>query len=221
MMGDQYRDYTFTEAPVDWRSEGDWMPTVRWACQPQWSFYSGWSRGDAVLWQKQYFTGDHSIQVYLGFKMEYPRERAIYEEPDHYHDVNITICGDGHDPRSGYAMLSGQSDEYGRPSMVTILLRNGVEVQRVNASVFGFGMGHRSWHDVELRMRGDVIEGLVDGAVLIRYRDASPLPGGSAGNLDKRYGYFGGACSFTICKFTEAAPKYSGYSGYPLVSGMV
>ena len=178
MMSDQYRDYTFTEAPVDWIGEGTWLPTVRWACEPQWSFYSGWSRGDAVLWHKQRFSGDHALQVYMGFKMEYPREREIYEETRHYHDANIAICTDGRDPRSGYALVSGQADAFGRPSMETVLLRNGVPVRRVNASVYGWGMAHRAWFDLELRKRGDVVECWIDGALVMSYRDPQPLEGG-------------------------------------------
>jgi len=178
VLGPNYLDYTFTESPVDWIGEGTWMPTVRWACQPQWSFYSGWSRGDAVLWYKNRFSGDQSMQVYMGYKMETPREREIYESIYHYHDACISICTDGINPRSGYAVMSGQHDEFNRPSAETVLLRNGVPVQRVNVSVFGWGMAHHAWFDLELRKHGDLVEFWLDGALAMSYRDPHPLEGG-------------------------------------------
>lgn len=178
VLGRNYRDFIFTGAPVDWVGEGTWMATVRWACQPQWSFYSGWSRGDAVLWHKQRLLGDQSLQVYMGYKMEVPREREIYESIYHSHDACISICTDGHDPRSGYAIMSGQRNEYNRPSSETVLLRNGVPVQRVNTSVFGWGWSHRAWFDMELRKRGDTVELWLDSQLAMSYRDPHPLEGG-------------------------------------------
>ncbi len=74
-------DYTFANAPVDWQGDGNWMPTVRWACSPEWSYLGGWSRGDAVLWHKERFTGDQALLAFVGPKMEYPREREPYDLP--------------------------------------------------------------------------------------------------------------------------------------------
>jgi hypothetical protein len=74
-LGRNVLDYSFDDAPVDWLAEGAWMPTTRWSCTPHWSYLGGWSRGEAVLWHKQRFTGDQSLQAYVAPKMEYPRER--------------------------------------------------------------------------------------------------------------------------------------------------
>jgi hypothetical protein len=178
MMGSQYRDYTFTSAPTDWYTQGTWMPTVRWACQPQWSFYSGWSRGDAVVWHKQRFTGDQSMQAFIGYKMESPRERIFFENKFSTHDANIAICTDGHNPRSGYSVMSGQLNEFGRPSSETVLLRNGVPVQRVNVSVLGWGWEHRTWFNMMLRKRGDTVELYMENALTLSYKDPQPIEGG-------------------------------------------
>ena len=178
VLGANFLDFTFTESPVDWISEGTWMQTIRWACQPKWSFYSGWSRGDAVLWYKQRLLGDQSLQVYMGYKMEFPREREIYESIFHAHNACISICTDGHNPRSGYAIMSGQRNEFNRPSSETVLLRNGVPVQRVNVSVFGWGMSHRAWFNMDLRKRGDTVEFWLDGALALSYQDPHPIDGG-------------------------------------------
>ncbi len=102
VLGRNVRTYTFSDEPVDWWiGEGTWEQSTRWSCDPRWSFLGGWSRGDAVLWHKQRFTGDQYFDAFLGVRMEYPRERQIYD--DRFRDLGITICGDGHNPRSGYA----------------------------------------------------------------------------------------------------------------------
>ena len=110
--------------------------------------------------------------------MEFPREREIYESIFHAHDACITICGDGLNPRSGYAIQSGQRNEFNRPSSETVLLRNGVPVQRVNVSVLGWGLSHRAWFNMDLRKHGDTVEFWLDGALALSYRDPHPLAGG-------------------------------------------
>ncbi len=119
-------DDTFANAPVDWQGDGTWAATTRWACSPEWSFLGGWSRGDAVLWHKKIFTGDHSLLAFVGPKMEYPRAREPYDL--RFRDFGVTICGDGHNPRSGYAAIYGAADQQGQENQRTVLLRNGVEV---------------------------------------------------------------------------------------------
>ncbi|MHB9134382.1 MAG: LamG-like jellyroll fold domain-containing protein [Armatimonadota bacterium] len=178
VLGSNYRDYTFATAPVDWIGEGTWMATMRWACQPKWSFYSGWSRGDAVLWHKYRITGDQSLQAYSGFKMEYPREHLYYDQHSRFHDAGITICSDGHDPRSGYAVVSGLPDAQGNANARTVLYRNGVVVKESATSISGWGGNHFTWYDMELRKRGANIEFLLAGEPVIQYRDPHPINGG-------------------------------------------
>lgn len=178
VLGSQFLDYTFTKAPVDWRSQGTWLPTMRWACLPKWSFYSGWSRGDAVLWHKRRFSGDQSLQAYLAFKMEYPRETNFYDQRTRYHDACLSICTDGHDPRSGYAIASGLPNASGQPNARTVLYRNGVVVQESGISISGWAGNHFSWYDMELRKHGSLVEFLLGGHTVISYRDPSPIDGG-------------------------------------------
>jgi len=178
--------YTFTDEPVDWLSEGEWMQSIRWACDPRWSFLGGWSRGDAVLWHKKRFTGDQYLDAFLGIKMEYPREREVYE--DRYRDLGITICGDGHNPRSGYAgiFLAQDSKETFtgpdgrvRPKRRFVLLRNGVEVK--SAAVIdppNKDTSHRNWFELTLTKRGANVDFQVDGKLIFTYTDPEPLTGG-------------------------------------------
>jgi len=177
VLGHNILDYTFADAPMDWLEQGTWMETTRWSCAPHWSFLAGWSRGDVVLWQKKRADGDQSFEAFVGPKMEYPREHDIYDY--HYRDFGITICSDGHNPRSGYAGIYGAPDTTGeKNNQRTILLRNGVEVATADLSVPGRGVAHRMWFDLDLRKKGAVIEFWVGGKKVLSYTDPAPIAGG-------------------------------------------
>ena len=182
-------DYSFSNAPTDWLFEGTWEPTNRWSCSPMWSFLGGWSRGDAVLWHKQRFTGDQSFEAFLGAKMEYPRQRDTYE--NHFHDFNLTICGDGRNPRSGY------TGSYATAEKKIALYRNGVEVagQLLPDDCIPCGeKNHHSWFDLTLRKHGNTVEftavfdwlplkdadGKVTGlrTMTLSFSDTDPIVGG-------------------------------------------
>lgn len=191
VMGRNVLDYTFTSAPVDWLGEGTWEPSIRWSCAPQWSFLSGWSRGDAVLWHKQRFAGDQTFQAFIGIKMEYPRETEVYE--NRYHAIGVTICGDGKDPRNGYAVLFGAPDEHGNPNRRTVLMRNGVIVATAPQVMPPKDFGHHTWFDMTLQKHGDTIDFQVkylwknmwwggdpghEETVKLTFKDPQPLDGG-------------------------------------------
>jgi hypothetical protein len=174
--GENTLEYTFADAPTDWVGIGTWMPTVRWACDPKWSFLGGWSRGDAVLWHKQQFTGDHALLAYVGIKMEYPRERQEYDQ--RFRDLGVTICGDGRDPRSGYAVLYGAARD-GVEDQRTVLYRNGVEVASAPARAQTFQEGaHLKWYALCLRKQGNTVIFTADNRPVITYTDPQPLDGG-------------------------------------------
>lgn len=154
MLGKNQLNYVFANAPTDWIGEGTWQPSIRWSCAPQFSFLAGWSRGDVTLWHKKRFSGDQVLQAFVGIKMEYPREQAIYEE--RYRDMGITICGDGHDPRSGYSVIFGAADGYGN-NRRTVLLRNGKIVTTSSLYMPEKQYGHHAWLDLSLTKQGNVI----------------------------------------------------------------
>ena len=191
VTGRQVLDYTFANAPVDWYGDGHWQSTIRWSCAPQWSFLGGWSRGDAVLWHKQRFTGDQTFQAYASIKMEYPRQQQIYE--DRFRALGITICGDGVNPRSGYAVLFGAPDAQDNPNKRTVLLRNGVEVASIPQVMPEKTYGHHTWFDMVLEKRGDTVtftgkylsknmwwrwDQGKEITVTLSYTDPQPLAGG-------------------------------------------
>jgi hypothetical protein len=205
--GSNVLDYPFTEAPVDWIAEGTWAPTVRWACDPKWSFFSGWSHGLAVLWHKREFHGDHSLEVYMGVKMEYPHYREFYDF--RFRDLAVTLCSDGHDPRSGYTAIVGVPDAQGTPNRRTVLLRNGVEVAAVNLPLPWKDRGHNNWNLLALHKRGNTVELLFDGKSVIRYTDEQPLDGGVPAIWTKNNGISlaRARLSFAEPPGTRAAPR--------------
>ncbi|MHB9134654.1 MAG: LamG-like jellyroll fold domain-containing protein [Armatimonadota bacterium] len=180
VLGENALDYLFADAPSDWQCEGTWLPTTRWACAPQWSFLGGWSRGKVALWHKNRFQGDQYFEAFAGLKMEYPREREIYD--NRYRDFGLTICGDGRNPLSGYTGIFGASSVDGKTlNQRSVLLRNGVEVKTTSAGTFtvpGRGAAHRDWFDLALRKHGAVIEFWVEGKLALTFTDPEPLQGG-------------------------------------------
>ena len=177
-LGHQVLDYSFADAPVDWRAAGTWMPTNRWSCSSHWSFLGGWSRGDAALWHKQRFTGDQLFEAFVATKMEYPRERQVYWHGERERDYAITICGDGQDPHSGYAGIYGADQSFSTPDKRSVLLRNGVEVGSAPFTPPTDGEGHTAWFHLELRKYGNTVEFWVRDQLAVRFVDPQPLEGG-------------------------------------------
>lgn len=179
-MGRGVKDYAFDNAPVDWVADGTWMPTTRWSCTPHWSFLGGWSRGDAVLWHKQRFTGDQALETFMALKMEYPRERQ--ESPHRFRDFSVTICGDGHRPRSGYTGVYGAPGPDGTPNQRTVLLRDGVEVASVPQPALDYSGGaHTKWFELALYKHGATVEFWTLGERTLTFTDPHPLEGGVPG----------------------------------------
>jgi len=181
VLSDNYLDYTFSEAPTDWMSEGTWESSTRWACDPEWSFLAGYSNGKLGLWNKNTFKGDHLFQAYLGIKMEYEREYDTYYE--RYRDLGISICTDGVDPMSGYAGVYGAEN-----GTKMKLYRNGDEVASYDytndRSKRMTGDHHNIWYDLTLEKQGNkiVFTGKVsdrDNTVtVLTYEDPEPIDGG-------------------------------------------
>jgi len=177
-LGHHLLDYSFADAPVDWLADGTWMPTNRWSCSSQWSFLGGWSPGDAVLWHKDRFAGDQLFEAYVAEKMEYPRQRRTYWADDRFSDYALTICGDGHDPRSGYAGIFAAARSVDAHDRRTVLLRNGVEVGSVLIPPPDSGLGHTAWYHLQLFKHGAVVELWVNGARAVTFTDPAPIDGG-------------------------------------------
>ena len=157
VMSHNMLDYTFSGAPADWLTDGTWLPTIRWSCEPKWSFLAGWSRGPAMMWHKERFTGDHSINAFVGIKMEIPRERQAYAA--RYRDLAVTICGDGTSEKSGYSGIFAYSGNGTPPNMV--IMREGkivAEKALPPDMIPSQGANHRTWFELTLALRDRVID---------------------------------------------------------------
>ncbi len=78
----QLLDYTFGSAPVDWEpTAGLWQVSSRFACDPSWSFFGGYSQGLASIWNKRQFEGDLVVEAYVSFKHGLPWNPAAWRNP--------------------------------------------------------------------------------------------------------------------------------------------
>lgn len=158
VCGDSIEDYTFASAPVDWVARGVWMPTIRWSCSPNWSFLAGWGRGDTSLFHKSLVKGDQSITAFVGVKMEYARERALYDY--RYRDLAVSLCTDGVSPRSGYAGIFPYQESADAPKQI-VIMKEGKIVAAKNLSAEYIperGKNHRTWFELELSRNGSKLD---------------------------------------------------------------
>jgi len=167
-------DYVFGAAPTDWWvSSGTWEVTARWSCDNRWSWFAGWDAGDAVIWNKVPIQGDVAVDCYMGIKMEAPGGPETYR----CRDLNVVLCGDKANPRSGYSFILG-----GDGGVKTQLLRNGAVVAECPDIRVPPGYGiHHQWHHIQAARIGHSIRLDLNGRPVFRYEDPDPLPGGYVG----------------------------------------
>jgi hypothetical protein len=173
IYSDNMIDYGFNTAPTDWRvGSGIWEVTNRWQCDPRWSFFSGRSEKNAILWNKRPLKGDFTIEYYVGPKMN--RERGgAYE---YAQDMNITVCADGHDLTSGYSVLFG-----GFNNTVTAIFRKEKKwvTPAVGREMFieRTGSLHRKWYHIAVSRKGNAFEVKVNDNLVLSGTDPNPLLG--------------------------------------------
>ncbi len=181
IYSDRVYDYTFSDPPTDWvESGGHWEITSRWTCAPQWSWWGGFAdRGLASAWNKREFTGDITVEVYAAFIMGLAGDQR-YRNPN---DMNITICGDGANPSSGYSFIYG-----GERNSATRIMR-GTEVLYETGErdallpIFEDGYPstyefHRRWWMLRVEKSGDRLRLWVDDELVAEATDPEPLDGG-------------------------------------------
>jgi hypothetical protein len=167
----------FRKAPVNWRTPaGQWDVTVRWECDPRWSFFSG--RGGifagndeklAALWYKPGLPGDFTVEFTVGQKMA--REFGSYA--DYTRDFNVTICADGRDLISGYTCTLG-----GWHNTKTAILRgHDVVAETEEVLIPRSNSMHRQWFNVKVRKQASIVSFLLDDTLVLEYDDPDPLPG--------------------------------------------
>jgi hypothetical protein len=162
ITSDSFRDELFSRAPVAWRTAGPFTiaeVTNRWQCDPRWSFFSLKSENKhpspAVLWSKELYPGDVTVECFVSNKMEGERG-APYS---YARDINITICSDGSDLTRGYTFMFGGDNNTG-----SMIKRNGKEVVRtVKPIVIPTDMNlHRHWFSIKVEKHGSKLSFRVD-----------------------------------------------------------
>ena len=162
--------YTFDKAAADWRAaSGAWQVSNRWECDPRWSFFSGKSKGDAVLWSKRMLKGDVTVEFAAGIKMDKERGgRYQYAS-----DINATICADGQDLAAGYSFMYG-----GWENTATRIMRgNTVAAESKGFLIPNRQNIHRRWFYIKIRKRGSKLEYYIDNKLVLEYNDTEPLQG--------------------------------------------
>lgn len=185
IYSDHVYDYTFSDPPTDWMVAGGvWETTNRWTCSPQWSWFGGFEPdGLAAVWNKRQFRGDITVEVYCAFKMGVQPEAGNYRNPN---DMNITICGDGANPSSGYSFIyGGDLNSATRIMRGTQVLAESREPEAL-LPIFEDGMPgtydfHRKWWMLRVRKDGDRLEFWVDDRLVAEATDPEPLDAGRVG----------------------------------------
>ena len=164
------RIYTFDKACFDWRvATGTWQVTNRWQCDPRWSFFSGVSTGDAVIWCKRMFHGDLTVEFAAGIKMDNTRG-GRYEYAS---DINTTICADGKDITSGYSFMFG-----GWQNSSTRIMRGDKVLAESKTFVIPNQQDiHRRWFYLKIRKRGTKLQYFIDNNLILEADDPQPLTG--------------------------------------------
>ena len=174
-------DYTFTEAPVDFYApSGRWNVFSRWPCYGDWSFFGGTGR-HPTLWSKRTYGGDVVAEFYAHPQMDLPKEPG-YSHPG---DLNVSLCGDGKNPASGYSfILAGDNN-----TVTKILRGNKVVAQTRDYQGFGNTINHnmawhRTWFYIRAEARaaakngasGVMVTLTLDNKKVLEYFDSNPLP---------------------------------------------
>ena len=180
IISDNFRNDLFSSAPVTWRTAGAAIAEVtnRWQCDPRWSFFS--LKNDrkagkpAVMWSKNLYSGDCTVEFYVGNKMEGERGTPY----SYARDINVTICSDGTDLNKGYTFMFG-----GQGNAGSMIYRDGVEVKRSPARIPMDMNYHRHWYAVKIEKSGGTVTFRVDRFFgntphnELVYEDTKPLSG--------------------------------------------
>lgn len=176
-------DYSFDEAPVDWRIQGgQWGIMNRWVCDPRWSWFGGRSRGIASVWHKQSFQGDVTVDAYIALAMP-TYWKSPHERPG---DLCLSICAESDSPASGYSVIFA-----GGENRWTRLYRREAVVDETRSPLFLLPRRevswdaamrlHKTWRHFRLAKRGGYVTFYHDGALALEYLDPKPLTQGRIG----------------------------------------
>jgi len=205
VQSDRFQD-AFEEAPIGWITQsGIWKVMARYSCSPQWNWFGGFGSGTPTAWNKYKLDGDQDVEVYLAVKMLYDDMREEYE--NRYRDLNMTICGDGRNLQSGYALIRAGHTAKG---MVTMLLRKGIVVKTSTIPENLLPQdrsGHRKWYATRITKQGGEIAVYLDNRLAMTYTDPQPLSGGYVGIWTLNNGIMVGRVNFSAERMNLGTPQ--------------
>ncbi len=165
-------DYTFNGAPTDFYSpQGHWSVFSRWPCYGDWSFFGGTGL-NPVLWSKRTYSGDVVAEMYAHPQMILPKEPG-YTHPG---DLNMTLCGDGKNPSSGYSFVIAGWDNT-RSKLLkgsTVLAENTGDEAFFHQTINHNTKWHRTWFYIRAEARRAVKDGKT-GVQLTLTLDDTPI----------------------------------------------
>ncbi len=201
----------FEEAPADWVwLDGAFRMDARWACQNQWNFLACGSTAVPMIVSKRRFAGDQFHEYFISQRPVMPwdagdasfrydpaadREnkfQTLIANEGWYvrRDLNVSFCGNGRDPLSGYAVLFGAND-----NRETCLVRQGQVVAQTTDPSFlfptqpGFGVVHYFWRRIAVWKAGPRVRVWIDDRPVFDYTDPAPLAGGHLAFWSVRNGF--------------------------------
>jgi hypothetical protein len=175
-------DYTFSGAPTDFYApQGHWSIFSRWPCYGDWSFFGGTGL-DPVLWSKRTYGGDIVAEMYAHPQMILPKEPG-YTHPG---DLNLTLCGDGKNPASGYSFVVAGWDNTRSRLMrgSKMLAENLGDEAFFHETINHNTRWHRKWFYIRAEARRAVKDGktgvqltlTLDDSPILTAFDPNPLP---------------------------------------------
>lgn len=175
-------DYTFTGAPTDFYApQGHWSIFSRWPCYGDWSFFGGEGLSP-VLWSKRSYGGDIVSEMYAHPQMILPKEPG-YAHPG---DLNMTLCGDGKNPSSGYSfVVAGWDNTRSRILKGTQVLAENTGTEAYFQETTNHNTKwHRKWFYIRAEARQAVKDGktgvqltlTLDDSPIVTVFDPNPLP---------------------------------------------
>jgi hypothetical protein len=149
-------EYWWTQAPVDWRvRSGTWAIESRSGPGCGTLVYRGSAPPEAAIWHKLHFAGDLVVEVFAAGQ----------------HDLNVTLCGDGADVRSGYSFIFA-----GWNRTRSAILKQGQVV--ADAPFKDSAVWPARWHYLRLEKQGRRLRFAANHQSVCEYTDPQPLGGG-------------------------------------------
>jgi len=199
VVRDHVKDYLFHTAPADWMKVGLWEVTNRFACDPRWSHLNGRSQSAAILWHKDKFVGDVTLEFYAGMRMRQAMKTAASLYYPRVGDLNATVCATGEEASSGYSFVLGAWDPLWSETYTRIMRQNAsvaetdtqllprTRVSRGSSRLVRVGWDpggraiHGAWYYVKIRRTGDQVKYYFDNHLALTFKDGNPLSGDRLG----------------------------------------